>query len=272
MGNRAVITTTKRDMGVYLHWNGGRDSVEGFLEYCHMRGFRSPECDDYGWARLCQVVGNFMGASGLSVGIWPYPGDAPALEAGSDNGVYVTEGWRVVGRVLPWDGFHEQDEYPLRDMLLAIDAAQPEGQRLGGYLLAEEVAVGEVELGDSVYMRQVSGAYEAFEVIGFGERPVVHSDRGGHCRWPGWIGICRENRLVRSMSRKGRSCDNVRMEGSFGTLKREFFRGRGWEGADRDGFMVELHRWLKWFRSGRISESLGWRTPDESRRLLGYAV
>lgn len=105
-----------------------------------------------------------------------------------------------------------------------------------------------------------------------GERPVVHSDRGGHCRWPGWIGICRENRLVRSMSRKGRSCDNARMEGFFGTLKREFFRGRGWEGADRDGFMVELHRWLKWFRSGRISESLGWRTPDESRRLLGYAV
>lgn len=169
MGNRAVITTTKRDMGVYLHWNGGRDSVEGFLEYCRMRGFRSPECDDYGWARLCQVVGNFMGASGLSVGIWPYPGDTPALEAGSDNGVYVTKGWRVVERVLPWDGFREQDEYPLRDMLLAIDAAQPEGQRLGGYLLAEEVAVGEVKLGDSVYMRQVSGAYEAFEVIGFGE-------------------------------------------------------------------------------------------------------
>ena len=39
-----------------------------------------------------------------------------------------------------------------------------------------------------------------------------------------------------------------------------------------DGFMMELHRWLKWFRSGRISESLGWRTPDGNRRLLGYAV
>ena len=36
--------------------------------------------------------------------------------------------------------------------------------------------------------------------------------------------------------------------------------------------MVELHRWLKWFRSGRISESLGWRTPDGNRRSLGYAV
>ena len=33
MGNRAVITTRKdlKDIGVYLHWNGGRDSVEGFL-------------------------------------------------------------------------------------------------------------------------------------------------------------------------------------------------------------------------------------------------
>ena len=30
MGNRAVITTRKdlKDIGVYLHWNGGRDSVE----------------------------------------------------------------------------------------------------------------------------------------------------------------------------------------------------------------------------------------------------
>ncbi len=105
-----------------------------------------------------------------------------------------------------------------------------------------------------------------------GERPVVHSDRGGHYRWKGWVALCRGNRLVRSMSRKGRSCDNARMEGFFGTLKSEFFHPRDWSGVDRDGFMVELHRWLKWFRSGRISESLGWRTPDGNRRLLGYAV
>ena len=86
---------------------------------------------------------------------------------------------------------------------------------------------------------------------------MVHSDRGGHYRWKGWVRVCRANRLVRSMSRKGRSCDNARMEGFFGTLKGEFFHPRDWEGVDRDGFMVELHRWLKWFRSGRISESLG---------------
>ena len=105
-----------------------------------------------------------------------------------------------------------------------------------------------------------------------GERPVVHSDRGGHYRWPGWIGLCRENRLVRDMSRKGASPDNARMEGFFGLLKSEFFHGRDWSGWDGGGFMAELNRWLHRFRSGRISGALGWRTPDENRRLLGYAV
>ena len=33
MGNRAIITTKDCDLSLYLHWNGGRDSVEGFLAY-----------------------------------------------------------------------------------------------------------------------------------------------------------------------------------------------------------------------------------------------
>ena len=38
-------------------------------------------------------------------------------------------------------------------------------------------------------------------------RPIVHSDRGAHCRWPGWPGwLARigDAKLVRSMSRKER--------------------------------------------------------------------
>ena len=45
-----------------------------------------------------------------------------------------------------------------------------------------------------------------------GDHPKIHSDRGCHCRWPGWIKICKENGLVRSMSRKGCSPDNARCE------------------------------------------------------------
>lgn len=68
MGDRAVITTStsediqnSNDIGVYLHWNGDRNSVESFLTYCKIRKFRSPDKDCYGWARLCQVIGNYFG-------------------------------------------------------------------------------------------------------------------------------------------------------------------------------------------------------------------
>ena len=46
-----------------------------------------------------------------------------------------------------------------------------------------------------------------------GDRPKVHSDRGCHYRWSGWVAICEERGLVRSMSRKGCSPDNARAEG-----------------------------------------------------------
>src|SRR6056297_3498572 len=84
MGNRAVITTENKKVGIYLHWNGGRDSVEGFLKYCELKGYRTPESDNYGWARLCQVIGNFFGGE-YSVGIDIYENcDADNY----DNGVY----------------------------------------------------------------------------------------------------------------------------------------------------------------------------------------
>lgn len=60
-------------------------TVGAFLEYCELRGFRSPDNDPYGWARLCQAVANFMGADGLSVGISRYEGDA-RMDPG-DNGI-----------------------------------------------------------------------------------------------------------------------------------------------------------------------------------------
>lgn len=172
MGNRAVITTEKRDLGVYCHWNGGRDSVEAFLRYCDLRGFRSPDTDEYGWARLCQVIANFMGASGLSVGISRYTGDR-SMDPG-DNGIYVIRGWEIVDRVHPYEPFAEQMEYELDAMLRDIDVSQPEDQRLGAYLDAEKVPVSEVAPGDEVFVRRVDGRFEAFPVVGVGDGRVVN--------------------------------------------------------------------------------------------------
>lgn len=132
MGNRAVITASKSldparsgDLGVYLHWNGGRDSVEAFLTYCKLRGFRAPDSDNYGWAYLCNVIGNFFG-DGLSLGI----DKCEKLDCDNgDNGTYIIEGWEIVGR--KYFKYSEQQNYDLREMLLAIDEAQPDRLRLG---------------------------------------------------------------------------------------------------------------------------------------------
>ena len=124
MGNRAVITTRNKDIGVYLHWNGGRDSVEAFLKYCKLKGYRPPELDCYGWARLCQVIGNFFGGE-LWIGIDKY--DKLDKDNG-DNGVYVIENWNIVDRLfISWP---EQHEYDLIGMLKSINNAQPENERL----------------------------------------------------------------------------------------------------------------------------------------------
>ena len=42
MGNRCTITRPQKDVYIYLHWNGGRDSVEAFLEYCRLPQLPQP--------------------------------------------------------------------------------------------------------------------------------------------------------------------------------------------------------------------------------------
>lgn len=53
------------------------------------------------------------------------------------------------------------------------------------------------------------------------KKPIVHSDRGCHYRWPKWIKIMDDTGLARSMSRKGCSPDNSTCEGFLGHLKTE---------------------------------------------------
>lgn len=105
-----------------------------------------------------------------------------------------------------------------------------------------------------------------------GDHPKVHSDRGGHYRWPGWIRICDENGLVRSMSRKGCSPDNARCEGFFGRLKVEFFYGCDWGGVTIEEFMGMLDAYLRWYRDVRIKSDLDYRSPMQYRRDLGLAA
>jgi hypothetical protein len=120
MGNRAVITTEKEEIGVYLHWNGGRDSVEGFLAVCKQLEHRPPEEDCYGWARLCQVIGNFFGGT-TSLGI----DKLENLDCDNgDNGMYIIKDWKIIGRKF-FDNRQEQKEYKPDDVIKTIMAKQP---------------------------------------------------------------------------------------------------------------------------------------------------
>lgn len=57
-------------------------------------------------------------------------------------------------------------------------------------------------------------------------RPIVHSDRSAHYRWPGRLSRIADAKLGRSMSRKGYSPDNAACEGFFDRLQSELFYPR----------------------------------------------
>lgn len=174
MGNRAVITTRENfdndGIGIYVHWNGGRDSVEAFLAYCEARGFRSPSQDDsYGFAQLARVIGNFFG-NGLSLGI----NRVGSLDCNNyDNGVYIIDGWNIVGR--EYFKGDEQNSYDLVEMLIAIDEAQPPKEQLGAkYFKATPKKREDLKIGDFVYVFDCDGKYSVERILGFGEDRFVN--------------------------------------------------------------------------------------------------
>ncbi len=104
------------------------------------------------------------------------------------------------------------------------------------------------------------------------EHPIIHSDRGAHYRWPGWINRMEEAGLRRSMSQKGCPPDNAACEGVFGRIKNEMFYNRSWTGVGIDDFMNILNNYLNWYNEKRIKMSLGAMSPLEYRKSLGLAV
>lgn len=176
MGNRAIIKGAGTNIGVYVHWNGGYDSVLAFTQYCKLKGYRSPESDPaYGTARLAQVIGNYFGG-GLSVGIENMSGTTvmtPELvrEFYLDNGVYEIKDWKIVKHwnpdvIKPEDECHEG--YDLTEMLCAIDECQPKQEQLGTeFITADLVDPKTLYLYDEVFIQDFTEKVEKHTVIGF---------------------------------------------------------------------------------------------------------
>jgi putative transposase len=110
----------------------------------------------------------------------------------------------------------------------------------------------------------------AIETVANGsDRPIVHSDRGAHYRWPGWLARMHDAKLIRSMSRKACSPDNAACEGFFGRLKTELFYPRNWQTTTIEQFIQQVDSYIHWYNKKRIKISLGSLSPIEYRQSLG---
>lgn len=120
---------------------------------------------------------------------------------------------------------------------------------------------------DSILVNKMLEA--AINTLSPSDHPIVHTDRGCHYRWPGWIERMDTAGLTRSMSKKGCSPDNAACEGFFGRLKNEMFYGRSWIDVSMEVFIDEINSYINWYNTKRIKQSLGYMSPTEYRHSLG---
>ena len=107
-GVSGFVVANPHKVGVYLHWNGGKDSITAFCEACRQLGFRGPVFDCYGVARFVQVGVNTL----------------EHLDAGNyDNGIYIVDDkWEIIGREFRRGG--EQEDHDVEGMVKELVAMQ----------------------------------------------------------------------------------------------------------------------------------------------------
>lgn len=101
MGNRAVITRHRhaRAASIYLHWNGGRASVEAFLEAARRLGLRHVGADDAAFFdRLADMIAAHF--FGCRVGFTVYRQPLGRADCDNrDNGLYqIDDNLTIIGR------------------------------------------------------------------------------------------------------------------------------------------------------------------------------
>lgn len=138
MGNRGIIAVKNGDYAVYLHWNGGRDSVEAFIKYAELAKLYTPmggtiyELEQ--WSKFVTILDNW-GASVYLQNISPNRKTNGTINKdywGTDNGIYYINNWQIVGRA--FNKRPEQNVYSLPDFLRDIDEKQPKHKQLGKVL------------------------------------------------------------------------------------------------------------------------------------------
>lgn len=130
MGNRAVITELGSAKGVYLHWNGGRDSVApiAFVAHNFVKDMNGLEA--FAFVAKC-------------FGLCPDVKDVSSLDCDNgDNGVYFIKDGEIVGRAFipDYEGWKEQSAYDFDEFVLQLNESLPKCYRNDREWLAKFLA------------------------------------------------------------------------------------------------------------------------------------
>lgn len=98
------------------------------------------------------------------------------------------------------------------------------------------------------------------------EKPLIHSNRGAHYRWLGWIERMKIYGFTRNIPKKVFSYDNVTCEDFF--RKMRCFTKK-WQGVSIEIFTTILNEYIIWYNTKRIKESLGYKIPIDCHKSLG---
>ena len=113
MGNRAVIELEQSGLGIYMHWNGGRDSIEPLLHVAKEYKIQS-KGKYFLLSSLCKMIANSFTSSTYS------PVEANPIDTldcdNFDNGVYVIDSrLNIVDR--KFNRYPEQNEHDFYGMV-----------------------------------------------------------------------------------------------------------------------------------------------------------
>lgn len=116
MGNRAVIAFTDLPSApcVYVHWNGGRASIEGFLRAAKALNIEPS------MSELHRLIAGFLGTSAYFQTVGKSDAD------NHDNGMYlISREWEITGRRHVENCYHYRDEIdPEKTEAIAIDCIE----------------------------------------------------------------------------------------------------------------------------------------------------
>lgn len=99
---------------------------------------------------------------------------------------------------------------------------------------------------------------------------IMHTDRGSQYTAHTFVELCREHRIVQSMSRSGSCLDNAAAESFFATLKTELVYRIVL--ATKASARQRLIRWLDRYNRTRRHSHCGWRAPIAYEKITAAGV